>query len=214
MRQEVFELHALLDATKEAPPYVMVGQSIGGLLVRLYADAYPGDVAGVVLVDPTHESGVLGSGRYGGMVRLREKATGRPVPRHGSRRPAAHLPIRTRTTWPRSSRRCTWRDSACRSRWGSGRSSSSPRASARPRRPVCRRTMDGDQGREGRVGPGSCGPVGQLEVRSRRRQRARHPSRQSGGGRASDQGCARGGRQRFAPGAGSALSACRRRSAA
>ena len=80
MRQEVFELHALLAATKEAPPYVMVGQSIGGLLVRLYADAYPGDVAGVVLVDPTHESGVLGSARYGGMVRLREKAAGRPVP--------------------------------------------------------------------------------------------------------------------------------------
>ena len=80
MRQEVYELHALLDATKETSPYVMVGQSIGGLLVRLYADAYPGDVAGVVLVDPTHESGILGSGRYGGMVRLREKATGRPVP--------------------------------------------------------------------------------------------------------------------------------------
>jgi len=80
MRQEVFELHALLGAVQEAPPYVMVGQSIGGLLVRLYADAYPGDVAGVVLVDPTHESGQLGSGRYGGIVRLREKATGRPVP--------------------------------------------------------------------------------------------------------------------------------------
>ena len=80
MRQEVLELHALLDAARQAPPYVMVGQSIGGLLVRLYADAYPAEVAGVVLVDPTHESGVLGSGRYGGIVRLREKATGRPVP--------------------------------------------------------------------------------------------------------------------------------------
>ena len=80
MRQEVFELHALLGATREVPPYVMVGQSIGGLLVRLYADAYPGDVAGVVLVDPTHESGMLGSMRYGGIVRLREKATGRPLP--------------------------------------------------------------------------------------------------------------------------------------
>jgi pimeloyl-ACP methyl ester carboxylesterase len=80
MRQEVFELHALLSAVKEAPPYVMAGQSLGGLLVRLYAEARPGDVAGVVLVDPTHESGVLGSGRYGGIVRLREKAAGRPVP--------------------------------------------------------------------------------------------------------------------------------------
>jgi pimeloyl-ACP methyl ester carboxylesterase len=48
--------------------------------VRLYADAYPTEVAGVVLVDPTHESAVLGSARYGGMVRLREKATGRPIP--------------------------------------------------------------------------------------------------------------------------------------
>ena len=80
MRQEVFELQLLLQAEKEAPPYVMVGHSLGGLLVRLYTDTRPGDVAGVVLVDPSHESAVLGSGRYGGMVRLREKATGRPVP--------------------------------------------------------------------------------------------------------------------------------------
>lgn len=80
MRQEVFEMHALLAAASEAPPYVMVGHSLGGVLVRLYADAYPGDVAGVVLVDATHESGVLGSMRYGGMVRLREKASGRPIP--------------------------------------------------------------------------------------------------------------------------------------
>ena len=80
MRQEVFELQLLLQAEKEVPPYVMAGHSIGGLLVRLYSAARPGDVAGVVLVDPTHESAVLGSGRYGGLVRLREKATGRPVP--------------------------------------------------------------------------------------------------------------------------------------
>lgn len=80
MQQEVFELHALLDAVKEPPPYVLVGQSIGGLLVRLYAQAHLDEVAGVVLVDPTHESAMLGSLRYGGWVRLREKATGRAVP--------------------------------------------------------------------------------------------------------------------------------------
>ena len=83
MRQEVFELHALLEATKEPPPYVMVGQSIGGLLVRLYADAYPDEVAGVVLVDPTHESGVLGSGRYGGMVRRLTCRSGRRLSGRG-----------------------------------------------------------------------------------------------------------------------------------
>ena len=80
MRQEVFELHALLAAAKEPAPYVLVGQSIGGLLARLFAQSYLDEVAGVVLVDPTHESGMLGSLRYGGWVRLREKATGREVP--------------------------------------------------------------------------------------------------------------------------------------
>jgi pimeloyl-ACP methyl ester carboxylesterase len=80
MRQEVFELHALLLAAQVKAPYVLVGQSIGGLLTRLYVEAYPDDVVGLVLVDPSHESAVLGSGRYGGIVRLREKAAGRPVP--------------------------------------------------------------------------------------------------------------------------------------
>lgn len=80
MRQEVFELHALIEAAKVPGPFVLVGQSIGGLLVRLYAERYGSDVVGIVLVDPTHESDVLGSVRYGGWVRLREKATGRAVP--------------------------------------------------------------------------------------------------------------------------------------
>jgi pimeloyl-ACP methyl ester carboxylesterase len=81
MRQEVFELHALLEAAKITPPFVLVGQSIGGLLVRLYAEQFGSDVVGVVLIDPAHESGVLGSVRYGGMVRLREKAAeGRSAP--------------------------------------------------------------------------------------------------------------------------------------
>jgi pimeloyl-ACP methyl ester carboxylesterase len=81
MRQEVFELHALLDAAKVHGPFVLVGHSIGGLLVRLYTEKYRKDVAGVVLVDPTHENGMLGSLRYGGWVRLREKATGRAIPK-------------------------------------------------------------------------------------------------------------------------------------
>jgi len=81
MRQEVFELHALLEAAKVPAPFVLVGQSIGGLLVRLYTKQFGSDVVGVVLVDPTHESAVLGSVRYGGMVRLREKAAeGRSAP--------------------------------------------------------------------------------------------------------------------------------------
>jgi pimeloyl-ACP methyl ester carboxylesterase len=80
MKQEVFELHALLDAAKVPGPFVLVGQSIGGLLVRLYAEQYGSDVVGAVLVDPAHESGMLYSLRLNRWVRLRELATGRPVP--------------------------------------------------------------------------------------------------------------------------------------
>lgn len=81
MAQNVFELHALLEAAKIKGPIILVGQSIGGLIVRLYTERYGKNIAGLVLVDPTHESGVLGSLRYGGWVRLREKATGKPIPK-------------------------------------------------------------------------------------------------------------------------------------
>jgi pimeloyl-ACP methyl ester carboxylesterase len=48
------ELHALLHNAGIAPPYVLAGHSLGGLYVRAYAAQYPGDVAGVVLVDAEH----------------------------------------------------------------------------------------------------------------------------------------------------------------
>jgi len=47
----VRELHALLVNAKVDPPYVLVGHSFGGALVRLYAHYYPDDVSGMVLVD-------------------------------------------------------------------------------------------------------------------------------------------------------------------
>jgi pimeloyl-ACP methyl ester carboxylesterase len=81
MAQNVFELHELLKTAKVKGPLILVGHSIGGLLVRLYTEQYGENVAGLVLVDPTHESSMLGSMRYGGWVRLREKATGKPVPK-------------------------------------------------------------------------------------------------------------------------------------
>jgi pimeloyl-ACP methyl ester carboxylesterase len=46
------ELHAMLENAGIKPPYVLVGHSFGGLVVRRYALLYPEDVAGVVLVDP------------------------------------------------------------------------------------------------------------------------------------------------------------------
>jgi pimeloyl-ACP methyl ester carboxylesterase len=59
-------------------PYVLVGQSLGGFLVRLYTSAYPGDVAGLVLADSAHEEDLVGFN--GKMMRWWEEATGRAVP--------------------------------------------------------------------------------------------------------------------------------------
>lgn len=48
------ELHTLLQAAGIAPPYVLVGHSMGGYNVRLYASLYRNEVAGMVLVDASH----------------------------------------------------------------------------------------------------------------------------------------------------------------
>ena len=45
------ELHSLLQHAGIPGPYVLVGHSLGGLTVRVFAQAYPADVAGVVLID-------------------------------------------------------------------------------------------------------------------------------------------------------------------
>jgi pimeloyl-ACP methyl ester carboxylesterase len=51
----VTDLHALVAAAGIATPFVIVGHSYGGLVVRLHAMTYPGDVDGMVLVDAFSE---------------------------------------------------------------------------------------------------------------------------------------------------------------
>ena len=51
----VADLHALLAAAAVPGPYVMVGASTGGLIVRQYASLYPAEVTGLVLVDAISE---------------------------------------------------------------------------------------------------------------------------------------------------------------
>lgn len=48
------ELHRLLQAAGIAPPYILVGHSMGGLTMRLFASLYRKEVAGMVLVDSSH----------------------------------------------------------------------------------------------------------------------------------------------------------------
>jgi pimeloyl-ACP methyl ester carboxylesterase len=51
----VKELRALLDAAEFPGPYVLVAHSLGGQYARLFANAYPNEVVGMVLVDTRHE---------------------------------------------------------------------------------------------------------------------------------------------------------------
>jgi len=50
------DLRALLRAAGISPPYILVGHSFGGLIVRAFAARHPDDVAGLVLVDPLSPS--------------------------------------------------------------------------------------------------------------------------------------------------------------
>ena len=54
-KNAVADLHAMLSAAGEAGPYLLVGHSYGGLIVRLYASTYPKEVSGLVLVDALTE---------------------------------------------------------------------------------------------------------------------------------------------------------------
>jgi pimeloyl-ACP methyl ester carboxylesterase len=49
------ELHQALQSAGETGPYLLVGHSFGGILVRQFARLYPDEVMGMVLVDSAHE---------------------------------------------------------------------------------------------------------------------------------------------------------------
>ncbi len=60
--QIIEELRSQLLALNLQPPYVLVGHSLGGLYMQLYARRYPQEVAGLVLVDSTHPEQFKGAG--------------------------------------------------------------------------------------------------------------------------------------------------------
>jgi len=78
MRQQVWELHALLERADEKAPFLLVGHSYGGWLTRLFAETYPAKVSGLVLV----ESGAEDPLRIidGKVTHASELAKGQTVP--------------------------------------------------------------------------------------------------------------------------------------
>ena len=76
--QEVFDLERLLRAAGERTPSIMVGQSLGGMVARVFAQKYRRETAGVVLVDAYSEDAQLTIN--GKLTRLRLLAGKRLIP--------------------------------------------------------------------------------------------------------------------------------------
>ena len=57
-RAQVDDLEALLSAAEVKPPYILVGHSMGGYNMRVFASRHRSDVAGILLVDPSVENQV------------------------------------------------------------------------------------------------------------------------------------------------------------
>jgi pimeloyl-ACP methyl ester carboxylesterase len=77
-RQIAFELHEALHHAGIKGPYILVGQSFGGFLVRIFARIYPKEVAGMVLVDALNEDSRIII--RDSPVRIRDMAKGLKAP--------------------------------------------------------------------------------------------------------------------------------------
>lgn len=53
--QAVFELKILLQKKGIKPPFILVGHSLGGPIIRIFQNKYPEEVKGIVLVDALYE---------------------------------------------------------------------------------------------------------------------------------------------------------------
>jgi len=58
----VEELRTLLHSKDMKPPYILVGHSLGGLYMQLFARRYPEEVNALILVDSTHPQQLDGEG--------------------------------------------------------------------------------------------------------------------------------------------------------
>ena len=155
------DLHAALAAAGIGPPYIIAGQSLGGIVARRFQARYPADVTGMLLVDSSHEDQSRRFGWWKGTGSHLWHAARRQSRVLGARRLAASLGrrqrCRLRQPQPRDGarvRRCGPRDhpvleAAADRRPGDDPRGAAPRAAARPR---CA-AADRDQQRQPLVGP-------------------------------------------------------------
>ncbi|HEY0163796.1 MAG TPA: alpha/beta hydrolase, partial [Sphingomicrobium sp.] len=78
----VEDMHELIRAAGLTRPLVLVGHSLGGFNVKLYAATYPEDVSGLVLVDPSEEragarAGALERKRFGAKMEAKTRVAER-----------------------------------------------------------------------------------------------------------------------------------------
>lgn len=59
VEEVVDDLHKLLKASGESGPFILVGHSIAGIYIRRFVTKYPGETAGLVFVDSSHEEQAL-----------------------------------------------------------------------------------------------------------------------------------------------------------
>jgi pimeloyl-ACP methyl ester carboxylesterase len=52
----VYELKSILSHENINPPYILVGHSLGGYITRYFSSEYPGEVKGLLLIDPSPEA--------------------------------------------------------------------------------------------------------------------------------------------------------------
>lgn len=96
------ELRELLHANEIPAPYVLVGHSLGGAYARLYAQRFPDEVAGLLLLDTWHEDN---SARMPAEVEaIRQQMRSQPMPAPSEEMIEAYreLFMRKLAKWPDS----------------------------------------------------------------------------------------------------------------
>ena len=90
LRQEAYELELALKLSGERGPYILAGHSIGGLVMGTFAEGYPDETSGMILVDAPSPDGTMGY--YGKLVRVRDLAK-RTIPPIQTMKTSPPVPI-------------------------------------------------------------------------------------------------------------------------